>query len=136
MTVRLPPLGGLEGGFIFLQSIFLRIPGPRTAIFRRGDIEAVAKGELYTTRVVVFHLAEHESVAVERETIDAAIEDIVSREFDIKAAFAEILADTEREYRVGAFKFGIGTGISMGVHVEVALQQPVMRQGKDVAQLK
>ena len=47
-----------------LQSVLFRIAGTRALVLRRGDIEAVAQGELDAPGVVVFHLAEHHAVAV------------------------------------------------------------------------
>ena len=80
---------------LVLQSILFRISGTRTLIFRRGDVKAVAYGQGDTARIVVFHLLEHHTVAVERETVDAAVEEVVSRELDIKAAMEKILADAQ-----------------------------------------
>ena len=61
-----------------LQSILLSITSTSTLILRRGNIEAVAQGELDTTGVVVLHLAEHHAVAIEREAVDGTIEKVIA----------------------------------------------------------
>ena len=61
-----------------LQSILLSITSTSTLILRRGNIEAVAQGELDTTGVVVLYLTEHHAITIERETVDATIEEVVA----------------------------------------------------------
>lgn len=76
-----------------LESVLFRIASTRALVLRRGDIEAVAQGELDAAGVVVFHLSEHHAVAVEREAVDAAIEEVVACQFDVEAALVKVLAD-------------------------------------------
>ena len=61
-----------------LQSILLSITSTSTLILRRGNIEAVSQGELDTTGVVVLYLTEHHAITIERETVDATIEEVVA----------------------------------------------------------
>ena len=75
-----------------LQSVLLCITGTRTLILRRGDIESVAQGELDATGVVVLLFANHQTVAVERETIVSAIKEVVTCQFDIESALEEVFA--------------------------------------------
>ena len=60
------------------QSALLGIAGTGSLILRRGDIEAVTQGEGDTTGVVVLCLAEHHAITIERETVDATIEEVVA----------------------------------------------------------
>ena len=121
-----------SGRHLELESVFLRIAGSRALVLRWCDIEAVAQGELDAARVVVLPLSEHHAVAVEREAIDATIEEVVACQFDVQAVLEEILADTEREHRIGAVKPGVLL-MAVSVHIKVSLNQPVVRQGKDIA---
>ena len=116
----------------WLQPALLRIAGTSALILRRGDIETIAQREGNTAGVVVFHLSEHHAVAIEREAVDAAIEKVVARQFDVQAVLEEVLADTEREHRIGAVKPSVLL-MAVSVHIEVSLNQPVVRQGKNVA---
>jgi hypothetical protein len=77
------------------QSILLRITSTSTLVLRRSDIEAVTQGKGNATGIVVFHLAKHHAIAVEKYSVDTTIEEVIAREFDIKTALEEILADTE-----------------------------------------
>ena len=116
------------------KSVLLRITGTGTLVLRWGDIEAITQGELDATGIVVIHLAKHKTIAVKGKAVDAAVEEVVTCQFDVEAAFEEILADTEREHRLGAVEPGVLL-IAVSVHVEVGLQEPVVGQGDDVAQL-
>ena len=78
---------------------------------------------------------EHHAIAIEREAINASIEKVIAWELDVKAAFEEILANTEREDGVSAVETGIRASVAVGMHVEVCLHKPVVRQGDYVAQL-
>ena len=102
------------------ESILLGVTGSGAFVLRRGDIEAVAQGELDAARVVVFLLSEHHAVAVEREAVDAAVEEVVTCEFDVETTTEEVLADAEREYGVGAVEPCVLL-VAVGVHVEVGL---------------
>ena len=62
----------------WLKSVLFGITCARTFIFRRCDVESVAQGELDAARVVIFHLAEHHAVAVEREAVDGSIEKVIA----------------------------------------------------------
>ena len=115
------------------ESVLLSITGTSTFILRWGDIESVAQGELDATGIVVLHLGKHEAIAVDREATDTPVEDIVAWEFDVKATFAKVLADTKRKYGVGAVEIGICTTVAVGVHIEVGLNQPVVWKRDDVA---
>ena len=63
-----------------------------TLILRRGNIEAVAQGELDATGVVVLHLPKHHPIAVKHDMVDAAIENVVTSQFDIESALEEVFA--------------------------------------------
>ena len=76
--------------------------GTGTLVFRRGDVEAVAQGELDAAGVVVLHLAEHHAVAVKHNMVDAAIEEVVTCQLDIQTSLEEVLADAEREHWIDA----------------------------------
>ena len=67
--------------------------------------------------------------------VDAAIEEVVACQFDIESAQEEVLADTKRKDRISTVEIGIRASVTMGVHVEVCLHKPVVRQGDYVAQL-
>ena len=82
------------------KSVLLSITGTCPLVLRRGDIDAVAQGELDTTGVVVFHLAEHHTVAVEYDMVDTAIKEIVACQLDIQTAFEKVFADAEREHSI------------------------------------
>ena len=90
-----------------LESVLFRIASTRALVLRRGDIEAVAQGELDAAGVVVFHLSEHHAVAVECEAVDAAIEEVVAREFHVETTPKEVLAHAERQHGVGAVEPGV-----------------------------
>ena len=60
------------------KSVLLRITSSSTLILRRGNIEVVTQGELDTTGVVVLYLTEHHAITIERETVDATIEEVVA----------------------------------------------------------
>jgi hypothetical protein len=77
------------------KSVLLSITGTSPLVLRRSDIEAVTQGKGNATGIVVFHLAEHHAIAVEKYSVDTTIEEVIAREFDIKTALEEILADTE-----------------------------------------
>ena len=115
-----------HGDALLLQSILLGITSSRSLVFRRGDIKAVAQGELDAAAVVVLHLANHKAIAVEGEAVDAAIEEVVACQFDVETPFEEVLADAEREHWIGAVEPCILL-VAVRVHVEVSLQQPVVR---------
>ena len=85
-----------------LQSVLLGITGTRTFILRRGDIESVAQGELDATGIVVLHFLKHHPIAVKHNMVDAAIEEVVTCQFDIESALEEVFADAEREHWISA----------------------------------
>ena len=60
------------------QSIFLRITSTSTLVLRRNNIEAITEVKGDAARIVVLHLAEHHAIAIERETVDATIEEVVA----------------------------------------------------------
>ena len=82
---------------------------------------------------MVFHLAEHHAVAEEHHVVDAAIEEVVTSQLDIEPTLEEVFADTEREHRISAVDPDVRTCVAVGVHVEVSLKEPVVRQYYDVA---
>lgn len=114
-----------------LQAVLLGITCTSALVLRRGDVETVAQGELDATGVVVLLFANHQTVAIERETIDATVEEVVPSQFDIEPALEEILADAEREYRVSAIEPCILL-VAVGMHAKVSLQQPIVRKRHDV----
>ena len=61
-----------------LQTVLLGVTGTGALVLRRGDVEAVAQGEVDTTGIVVLHLAEHHAVTVERESVDGSIEKVIA----------------------------------------------------------
>ena len=85
-----------------LQSVLLCITGTRTFILRRGDIESVAQGELDATGIVVLHFLKHHPIAVKHDMVDAAVQEVVAGQFDVKPTLEEVFADTEREHGIGA----------------------------------
>lgn len=85
-----------------LQSVLLCITGTSAFILRRGNIESVAQGELDATGIVVLHLAKHHAVAVKHDMVDAAVQEVVAGQFDVKPTLEEVFADTEREHGIGA----------------------------------
>ena len=85
-----------------LQSVLLCITSTSTFILRRGDIESVAQGELDATGIVVLHFPKHHPIAVKHDMVDAAIEEVVTCQFDVKPTLEEVFADTEREHGIGA----------------------------------
>ena len=91
-----------HGDALLLQSILLGITSSRSLVFRRGDIEAVAQGELDATGIVVFLLMNHQAIAVECEAVDAAIEEVVACQFDVESPFEEVFADAKRKDGIGA----------------------------------
>ena len=54
------------------------------------------------TGVVVLHLAEHHSVAVEREAVNGPVEEVVACQLHVQTTLEEVFADAEREHRIGA----------------------------------
>ena len=94
------------------QSALLGIAGAGTLLLRRGDIEAVAQGEGDTAGVIVLYLTEHHAITIEREAIDASIEKVIAWELDVKATFAEVLADTKRKDRICTVEIGIRAGVT------------------------
>ena len=64
--------------FIILQSVLFGITSPRTLVLRRGDVESVAQGEGNTTGIIVLHLTEHHAIAIERDAVDTAVEEVVT----------------------------------------------------------
>ena len=87
---------------IFLKPVLLRITGTSAFILRWGDIEAVTQGELDATGVVVLSLAVHHPIAVKHYMVDAAIEEIISCQFDIETVLEEVFTDTKREHWISA----------------------------------
>ena len=85
-----------------LQSVLLYITGTSAFILRRGNIESVAQGELDATGIVVLHFLKHHPIAVKHNMVDAAIEEVVAGQFDVKPTLEEVFADTEREHGIGA----------------------------------
>ena len=59
--------------------------------------------------------------------VDAAIENVITWEFDIQTVLEEVFADTEQEHWIGTVNIDVWTSVAVGVHVEVCLQQPVVR---------
>ena len=108
------------------ESVFLGVSGTGAAIARRGDVETVAQGEGEAARVVVLRLAEYHAFEVEPAFADALIEEVVRRKLDVKSSLEQVLADAEREHRVGGFNLEVRACVAVGVHVEVGLQQPVV----------
>ena len=78
-----------------LQSVLLGITGTCTLILRRGNIESVAQGELDATGIVVFHFLKHHPIAVKHDMVDAAIENVITSQFNIQTVLKEVFADTE-----------------------------------------
>ena len=109
------------------ESVLFRITGTSAFILRRGDIESVAQGELDATGIVVLHFPKHHPIAVKHNMVDAAIEEVVACQFDIESALEEVFADAERELWIGTVNIDVWTCVAMGVHIEVGLQQPVVR---------
>ncbi len=109
------------------QSILLGITGTSAFILRRGNIESVAQGELDATGIIVLHFPKHHPIAVEHDMVDASIENVVTCQFDIETALEEVFADTEQEHWIGTVNIDVWTSVAAGVHVEVCLQQPVVR---------
>lgn len=85
-----------------LQSVLLCITGTSTFILRRGDIESVAQGELDATGIVVLHFPKHHPIAVKHNMVDAAVQEVVAGQFDVKPTLEEVFADAEREHGIGA----------------------------------
>ena len=85
-----------------LQSVLFGITGTSTFILRRGDIESVAQGELDATGIVVLHFPKHHPIAVKHNMVDAAVQEVVAGQFDVKPTLEEVFADTEREHGIGA----------------------------------
>ena len=90
-----------------LQPVLLGITCTSTLVLRRGNIEAVAQGELDATGVVVLHLPKHHPVAVKHDMVDAAIEEVVACQFDIESALEEVFADAEREHWIGTVNIDV-----------------------------
>ena len=72
------------------------------------------------TGVVVLHLANHQTVAIEREAVDATIEEVIACQLDVEPTLEEVFTDAEREYRIGAVEPGILL-VAVRVHIEVGL---------------
>ena len=85
-----------------LQSVLLCITGTSTLILRRGNIESVAQGELDAAGIVVLHFPKHHPIAVKHDMVDAAVQEVVAGQFDVKPTLEEVFADTEREHGIGA----------------------------------
>ena len=85
-----------------LQSVLLCITGTSAFILRRGNIESVAQGELDATGIVVLHFPKHHPIAVKHDMVDAAVQEVVAGQFDVKPTLEEVFADTEREHGIGA----------------------------------
>ena len=85
-----------------LQSVLLGITGTCTLILRRGNIESVAQGELDATGIVVLHFTKHHPIAVKHDMVDAAIENVITGQFDVETALEEVFADAEREHWISA----------------------------------
>ena len=64
--------------------------------------------------------------------VDAAIENVVTSQFNIQTVLEEVFADTERKHWVGTVNQDIRACIAVSVHIEVGLQQPVMGQCDDI----
>ena len=77
--------------------------------------------------IVVLRLANHQTIAVEREAVDAVIEEVVARQFDIQAVLEEVFADAERKHGIGAIEPGVLL-IAVGMDAKVSLQQPTSRR--------
>ena len=78
---------------------------------------------------------EHHAIAIKCEAVDAPIEKVIAWESDVKATFEKVFADTKWKDRISTVEIGIRAAVAVGVHVEVCLHKPVMRQGDNVAQL-
>ena len=90
-----------------LKSVLFRITCTSAAILRRGDVEAVAQGELDATGIVVLHFPKHHPIAVKHDMVDAAIEEVVTCQFDIETVLEEVFADTEREHWIGTVNIDV-----------------------------
>ena len=53
--------------------------------------------------------------------VDAAIEEVITWEFDIQTVLEEVFADTEREHWIGTVNIDVWTCVTVGVHIEVGL---------------
>ena len=53
--------------------------------------------------------------------VDAAIEEVVTCQFDIETVLEEVFADTERKHWVGTVNQDIRACIAVSVHIEVGL---------------
>ena len=53
--------------------------------------------------------------------VNAAIEEIISCQFDIETVLEEVFTDTKREHGIGAVNPDIRACIAMSVHIEVGL---------------
>lgn len=85
-----------------LQSVLLGITGTCTLILRWGNIESVAQGELDATGIIVLHFPKHHPIAVKHDMVDAAIENVITGQFDVETALEEVFADAEREHWISA----------------------------------
>ena len=102
------------------KSVLLRITGTSTLVLRRSDIEAVSQGELDTTRIVVFYLANHKTIAVKGKTVNATVEEIVTCQLDIQMVLKEVFANAEREYGIGTIEPNILL-VAVRMYIEVGL---------------
>ena len=90
-----------------LQSVLLGITGTCTLILRWGNIESVAQGELDATGIVVLHFPKHHPIAVKHDMVDAAIENVITSQFDIQTVLEEVFADAEREHWIGTVNIDV-----------------------------
>ena len=81
------------------------------------------------TGIVVLRFTKRHAVEIERAVADALIEEVITRQFDVEPMLEQVFADTKGEHGVGGFDLEVGACVAMRVHVEVGLQEPVVRQG-------
>ena len=121
---------------MLLQSILLVVTGTGALVLRWGDVETIAQRETDKSGIVVLRFTKRHAVEIERAAADALIEEVITRQFDVEPMLEQVFADTKGEHGVGGFDLEVGACVAMRVHVEVGLQEPVVRQSDDVAQLQ
>ena len=73
------------------------------------------------TGIVVLHFPKHHPIAVKHNMVDAAVQEVVAGQFDVKPTLEEVFADTEREHWIGTVNQDIRACIAVSVHIEVGL---------------
>ena len=87
--------------------MLLSITSAGTLVLRRCDVESVAQGELDAAGIVVLHFPKHHPIAVKHDMVDAAIENVVTSQFNIQTVLEEVFADTEREHWIGTVNIDV-----------------------------